>query len=48
MDSWRSTLRLLAVMAAIALFYVLGRWLAEVWRVFTSLSMVPSFGHYFP
>jgi hypothetical protein len=29
MDSWMMTLRLLAVMAAAALCYLLGRWLAE-------------------
>ena len=47
MDSWVTTLRLLAVMAAIALFYLLGRWLAEVWHVFASLPAAPSFRHFF-
>ena len=36
MDSWTTTLRLLAVMAAIAVFYILGRWLAEVLQVLAS------------
>ena len=29
MDSWSTTLRLMALMAVIAIFYLLGRWLAE-------------------
>ena len=29
MDSWSTTLRLMALMAVIASFYLLGRWLAE-------------------
>ena len=29
MNTWMTTLRLLAVLAVVALFYLLGRWLAE-------------------
>jgi hypothetical protein len=47
MDSWMATLRLLAVMAAIALCYVLGRWLAEVLHVLALLDTAPSFRHVF-
>jgi hypothetical protein len=47
MDSWMTTFRLLAVMAAIAQFYVLGRWLAEVLHVLAVLEKVPSLRHVF-
>ena len=43
MDSWMTTLRLLAMMATIVLFYILGRWLAEVLHLLASLPVAPSF-----
>lgn len=29
MDSWRASLRLAAVMSAVAIMYLVGRWVAE-------------------
>ena len=42
MDSWVTTLRLLAVMAAIAVFYILGRWFAEMLHTLAESGSLPA------
>jgi hypothetical protein len=41
-DSWATTLRLLAVMAAIALCYLIGRWFAETLRDLAASGTLPT------
>jgi hypothetical protein len=43
MDSWSTTLRLMALMAVIAIFYLLGRWLAETLHGLTASGGLPLF-----
>ena len=47
MDSWVPALRLLVVMTAIALFYILGGWFAAVLHVLALLQKGPSVWHVF-
>jgi type III secretory pathway component EscS len=42
MDSWVTTLRLLAVMAAIVVFYILGRWVGEMLHTFAASGSLPT------
>lgn len=42
MDSWSETKSLLVVLVVIIIFYVLGRWVAEVWQGFPASGGVPS------
>jgi hypothetical protein len=41
-DSWTATLRLLAVMAAIAASYIAGRWVAEILQGLGMSGVLPS------
>ena len=43
MDSWTTTRRLMMVMAAVAVSYVVGRWLAETLQDLTASGALPSF-----
>jgi hypothetical protein len=42
MDSWSATLRLVAVMAAVAIFYLVGRWVAETLQAMVASGALPS------
>ena len=43
MDSWSTTLRLMALMAVIAIFYLLGRWLAGILHGLAASGGLPLF-----
>jgi hypothetical protein len=40
--SWTATLRLAAVMAAVAVAYLVGRWVAETLQVMVASGVLPS------
>ncbi len=43
MDSWSATLRLVAVMTAVAIAYFIGRWVAETLQEFAARGVAPGF-----
>jgi hypothetical protein len=43
MESWSETRSLIVVMAAIAVFYILGRWVAESLAERSASGALPSF-----
>jgi hypothetical protein len=43
MDSWPATLRLAAVMAAVAVSYLVGRWVAATLQLMVASGALPAF-----